>query len=52
MQTNDFDPGFKLLEINAEKTSNILNLQAKNENGQFIFGDHGVKTPGCNEFDS
>ena len=38
---------FKLNEINPDTTTNILNVQAKNENGVYVFGEHGVKIPGC-----
>ena len=40
--------GLKLLSVNPDKTTNILSLQARREdNGQWQFGDHGVKTPAC-----
>ena len=38
---------FMLNEINPNVSTNILQVQNKNQNGQFVFGEHGMKTPAC-----
>ena len=40
------DIDFKLLSINADTTTNIYNFQKRNENGNLVYGEHGVKIPG------
>ena len=40
------DIDFRLLSINPDTITNILNLQRRGENGALVYADHGFKTPG------